>query len=57
MKGNQILEFMPKEEIKRFINPFEISDVNEAPMQESFRVKRNPLRPYQIYRMYQRSFM
>ena len=48
---------MPREEIKRFVNPFEVNEMNEGSMQESFRVKRNPLRPYQIYRMYQRSFM
>jgi len=48
-----------REETKRFVNPFEVdrNDMYEAPEQKSFRVKRNPLRPYQIYRMYQRSFM
>ena len=50
---------MPREEIKRFVDPFEVdtNEMNGGSMQESFRVKRNPLRPYQIYRMYQRSFM
>ena len=45
--------------MKRFVDPFEVN-INEkiaTPMQETFRVKRNRLRPYQIYRMYQRSFM
>ena len=45
-------------EVERFVNPFEFmrTDVSNYPPEAS-RVKRNPLRPYQIYRMYQRSFL
>ena len=46
-------------ESEEFVNPFEFlkTDVSNLPSLERFRVKRNPLRPYQIYRMYQRSFL